>query len=389
MLYANPAYGNNGLVDGAGPVGIYSAIDDEPPDTGADGQPLYAAVDYGGVGDSNQQQETNNQDDATYELPGRHEPRRPPPWQRPDQDADGETYETIENPYRQKQLDTAAPGSKLDVLGGFQQEVYADLLGEQKLYGKEFDAEDAHLVPGACTEETYLVPMAGASATNREDLAPPAPRRPSVASSQQEVIPLPAGYSELWKAPECSYAIAAADDGESTANGSLDAISGSKKRSESGEGLYVGFASAEPAPTEEDAGPCMRLGMSRTDADAFLLDKSEGAFVVRASSKANSFAISVAVDATKKKKNAAFHQIIQVKGMSSASPTYRVQRGAAGPFESIAALIEHYSTHLAVDDIPVLLSTDHRAWGGDAAPAAIDTHALYGNAIFGFQHSEA
>ena len=53
MLYANPAYGNNGLVDGAGPVGIYSAIDDEPPDTGADGQPLYAAVDYG-VDDSNQ-----------------------------------------------------------------------------------------------------------------------------------------------------------------------------------------------------------------------------------------------------------------------------------------------------------------------------------------------
>ena len=60
----------------------------------------------------------------------------------------------------------------------------------------------------------------------------------------------------------------------------------------------------------------------------FLLDKSEGALVVRASS----FAISVAVDATKKKKNAAFHQIIQVKGMASASPTYRVQRGAAGPF---------------------------------------------------------
>ena len=164
------------------------------------------------------------------------------------------------------------------------------------------------------------MPMAGASATNREDLAPPAPRRPSVTSSQQEDVPLPAGYSELWTAPECSYAVTAADDCESTANGSLDAISGSKK--ERGEGLYAGFASAEPAPTEEDAGPWMRLGMNRSSWTSPRARSLSGLPALR----------SVAVDATKKKKNAAFHQIIQVKGMASASPTYRVQRGAAGPF---------------------------------------------------------
>ena len=87
-------------------------------------------------------QEINNEfeDDATYRAPLK-EFRRPPPRQRPDEDADGETYETVENPHRQKQLDTGAPGSTLDGLGGFQQEVYADVLGEQKLYGKGFDAE--------------------------------------------------------------------------------------------------------------------------------------------------------------------------------------------------------------------------------------------------------
>jgi hypothetical protein len=379
-----PRSGNGGYLDVAGA------------DIGADGQPLYAAVDYGDnadIGGSAQQQEMYEsiEDEATYESPCDEGPRCPT-LQRADQremktpsnavDGGGENYENVRNnPYQ------------LTDPGAFESEDYADLLGGQKMYGKAFDAEDALLVPVAGAEEMYLVPMARDAGTHFEDLdtlAPPATPRPS---GPQGNAP-PGGYSALWAAAECGYAVAAADDSESsTAN--VDTINGNASAatrkttlyvnnwSDRSGDLYGGFDSAEPTPGEEDSVPWMRLGMSRTDADAFLLDQSEGAFVVRASSKPNSFAISVAVDATKKKKNSAFHQIIQVKGMASASPAYRIKRATAGPFESIAALVEHYAAHLVADDIPVLLSADHGAWGGDAGGTAIDDDELYGNPTFG------
>lgn len=448
-LYTNPAYGDGeGLGDGDSPsygyaVGIYTAIDDTLPDSGveetpgdamqagirrrslgrkdmprsgnggyldvagadigADGQSLYAAVDYGdcgNIGDLAQQQEMYEsiEDEAAYQIPFDDEPR-PPTLRRADQrkmhkspnavDGGGENYENVRNnPYQTKP-------------GGFESEDYADLLGEQKMYGKACHTKDGLLVPMAGTKEMYLVPMMSDAGTHYEDLhygnlatlAPPAPLQPPV--RRQGNAPPPGGYSALWDGPECEYAAADDADDAASSTANVDAIygnesaatrkppPGTKERSAGSGDLYDGFDSAEPAPGEEDSVPWMRLGMSRTDADTFLLDQSEGAFVVRASSKANSFAISVAVNATRKKKNAAFHQIIQVKGMASASPTYRIKRATAGPFASIAALVEHYAAHLVADDIPVLLSADHSAWGGDAGGAVTDNDVLYGNPTFG------
>ena len=422
---ANPAYGDD----------VYSAIDEDAP---GPVQPLYTAMDYGevgeitGIGAVHEAYDTVEDGEELYEAPaiaGTRPSKMPPAARRQPSydtvdsggeqpsydtvDAGGEDYANVrDNPYEQTPRGDAASteaAAGKAALGSFEQEDYAlplleqedyaNLLGEQKTYGKAFQTEDAYLVPVAGTDKSFLVPAAGAEETYETvaEFPPAVPRRPARRAGQEQGRQdRGSGYSSVALSPSleldqnAGYSAPSSTLYSTYGDASLGPApkTGIRTRSERQGSRYDGFDSAE-AGHSDDTAPWMKLGMSRADADAFLLDKPEGVFVVRASSKANSFAISVATEVSRKKKNAAFHQVVQVKGMASASPTYRIQRSAAGPFASIAALVEHYSAHLAADDIPVLLSADHRAWGGDGAGAAIDEgDALYGSA-FDRQNSEA
>ena len=139
---------------------------------------------------------------------------------------------------------------------------------------------------------------------------------------------------------------------------------------------------------EDDVKPWVRLNMSRKSADAFLRDKPAGCFVVRSASKANAFAISVAVD---NGKPSSYHQIIKVTGIEGAKQTYWLNGSTAAPFDSLGQLVQFYSGPSVADNtLPVLLLSDMSAWGA-TGPAVHqeETHGgLYG-ATTARQTSEA